>query len=147
MIVTDGSFNDAVVRRELNLKYPSIMKKPKPIHVGFKDQAKFDVQNPIIGSLVAQVQENKTNEKVISNQLSGAPSTKDIELVESLAKLRGENNNNNNFSPFLPPLPPPPTPPPSPRDGGNGDSDDDDNRNLTLTQRFFSINLKELQLQ
>ena len=153
MIVTDGGFNDAVVRRELNLKYPSIMKKPKPIHVGFKDQAKFDVQNSIICSLVAQVQENKTNEKATLNQLSRAPSTKDIELAESLAKLRGENNNNNNnnnnnFSPFLPPLPLPPTPPPSPPDGGNGDSDDDDdNINLMPTQRFFSLNLKELQWQ
>ena len=109
------------------------------------------MQEPIIGSLVAQVQENQTNEKAILNQISGAPTTKDIELAECLAKLRGENNNNNNnnFPPFLPPLPPPPppTPPPSPPDGGDGESDDDNdddddddddsNRNLTLTQRFL----------
>ena len=95
-------------------------------------------QNPIIGSLVAQVQENETNEKAILNQLSGVPSTKDIKLAECLAKLRGEksinnNNNNNNFPPFLSPLPPPPSPP----DDGNGESDDndddDDLRNLTPT--------------
>ena len=43
-------------------------------------------QNPIIGSLVAQVQENETNEKAILNQLSGVPSTKDIKLAERLAK-------------------------------------------------------------
>ena len=30
MIVTDGAFNDAAVRRELDLKYPSIMEKTKP---------------------------------------------------------------------------------------------------------------------
>ena len=88
------------------------------------------------------------------NQLSVAHSTKDIELAECLAKLRGEtnnnnnnnnnnnSNNNNNFLPFLPPPPPPPTPPPSPPDGGDGESDndndgDDDNRNLTPTQRFL----------
>ena len=29
MTVTDGAFNDAVVRRELDLKYSSIMKKNK----------------------------------------------------------------------------------------------------------------------
>ena len=41
MIVTDGGFNDAAVRRELDLKYPSIMKKPKPKDLVFKDKAKF----------------------------------------------------------------------------------------------------------
>ena len=116
IIVSDGGFNDATVRRELDLKYPSIMKKPNPVDVDFKDKAKFDVQNPIIGSLVAQVQENKTNEKATLNQLSGVPSTKDIELAECLAKSRGKtnnnnnNNNNNNFPPFLPPSPLPPAP-------------------------------------
>ena len=152
MIVIDGGFNNAAVRTELDLKYPSIMKKPNPIDVVFKDKAKFGEQNPIIGSLVAQFQENKTNEKVILNQISGAPSTKDIELAERLAKLRGEkkndnnnNNDNNNFPPFLPPLPQPPTPPPSLPDGGDGESDDDDddddddndNKDLTSTQRFL----------
>ena len=43
MIVTDGGFNDAAVRGEFDLKYPSIMKKPNPIDVVFKDKAKFDV--------------------------------------------------------------------------------------------------------
>ena len=90
MIVTDGGFNDTAVRRELDLEYPSIMKKPNPVDVVFKDKAKCDVQNPIIGSLVAQVQENKTNKKAILNQISGAPTTKDIDLAECLAKLRGE---------------------------------------------------------
>ena len=43
MIGTDGGFNNAAVRRELDLKYPSIMKKPKPIDRVFKSKAKFDV--------------------------------------------------------------------------------------------------------
>ena len=104
------------------------------------------MQNPIVGSLVAQAQENKTNQKAILNQLTSAPSTKDIELANHLAKLRGEtnnNDNNNNFPPFVPPPPLPPTPPPSPADGDDGerddndddDDDDDDNKNLTSTQR------------
>ena len=63
MTVTDGAFNNTVVRRELDLKYLSIMKKNKkktnPIVVAFKDKTKFDMQNAIIGSLVALVQENK----------------------------------------------------------------------------------------
>ena len=78
------------------------------------------------------------------NQLSGVPSTKDIELAEYLAKLKSENNNNNNnsFPTFLPPPPLPPTPPPSPLDADNAESDDDDdddddNRNLAPTQTFL----------
>ena len=86
MIVTDGGFNDAAVRRELDLTYPSILKKPNPVDVVFEDKAKFDVQNLITGSLVAQVQENKTNEKAILNQISGMPSTKNIELAKSFVK-------------------------------------------------------------
>ena len=86
MIVTDGGFNDAAVRRELDLTYPSILKKPNPVDVVFEDKAKFDVQILIIGSLVAQVQENKTNEKAILNQISGMPSTKNIELAKRFAK-------------------------------------------------------------
>ena len=86
MIVTDGGFNDAAVRRELDLTYPSILKIPNPVDVVFEDKPKFDVQNLIIGSLVAQVQENKTNEKAILNQISGMPSTKNIELAKRFAK-------------------------------------------------------------
>lgn len=46
------------------------MKKPNLIDVVFKEKAKFDMQNPVNGSLVVQVQENQTNEKAILNQLS-----------------------------------------------------------------------------
>ena len=35
------------------------MKKPNPIEVMFKDNSKFDVQNPIVSSLIAQVVDNK----------------------------------------------------------------------------------------
>ena len=45
MIVTDGKFNDASVRRALHTKYLLVMKKLNPIDVVFKDKAKFDMQN------------------------------------------------------------------------------------------------------
>ena len=60
MIVTDGGFNDASVRRVLDAKYPSIMKKPNPIDVVFKDKAKFDLQNSVIGFLVVLYQKTTT---------------------------------------------------------------------------------------
>ena len=71
MIVTDGKFNDASVRRALNTKYLSVMKKSNPIDVVFKDKAKCLKQNSIIGTLLTQIQSGKTNEKAIEKQLRG----------------------------------------------------------------------------
>ena len=62
MIVTDGDFNNASIRRVLDTKYPSVMKKPNPIDFVLKDKAKFDIQNPVIGSLYEQIRKNKKDE-------------------------------------------------------------------------------------
>ena len=62
MIVTDGDFNNASIRRVLDTKYPSVMKKPNPIDFVLKDKAKLDVQNPVIRSLFEQIRKNKKNE-------------------------------------------------------------------------------------
>ena len=61
MIVADGKFNNASVRRALNTTYPLVMKKSNPIDVVFKNKVKFDTQNPIIGTLLTQIQSGKTN--------------------------------------------------------------------------------------
>ena len=62
MIVSiDGKLSDAVVRRQLNTKFPSVMKKLNPIDAVFKDKAKFDTQHPIIGTLLAQIEPGKLN--------------------------------------------------------------------------------------
>ena len=52
MIVTDVGFNNASIRRALDMKFPSVMKKPNPVEVMFKDKSRFDVQNPVVGSLI-----------------------------------------------------------------------------------------------
>ena len=52
MIVTDNSFNNASIRQALDTKFPSVMKKPNPVEVMFKDKSRFDVQNPVVGSLL-----------------------------------------------------------------------------------------------
>ena len=59
MIVTDGGFKDAAVRRELDLKYPSIMKKPNTIDVVLKDKAKFDMQNQKLVLLLLRFKKTK----------------------------------------------------------------------------------------
>ena len=60
----DGKLNDTAVRRQLDTKFPSVMCKTIPIDAIFKDQAKFDNQNPIISSLLTQFVKNKKRKKL-----------------------------------------------------------------------------------
>ena len=48
MIVTDRNFNNASIKRTLDTKYLSVMKKPNPINFVFKNKDKFDIQNPVL---------------------------------------------------------------------------------------------------
>ena len=45
----DEKFNNAVVRRVLDLKNAGLFQNPEPINLAFSDVKKFDQQNPIIG--------------------------------------------------------------------------------------------------
>ena len=133
MIVTNGKFNNARIRRALDTKYPTIMRKPNPIDIVFKDKAKFDTQNPVIGKLLSQIQTDK-NDKALQKQLEKAPSIKDLKIAEKLEHLKQFNNDNNNNdddddnddAPFIPPpqllsspFPPPAYPSSIDSDEGN----------------------------
>ena len=143
MVVTDGFFNNAAVRRELDQKYPTLMKKPNPVNVIFKDKVHFDVQNPIVGLLAAQV---RNNEKAIFEQVEKAPSTKEVTISERLEKLKKFNNKNNSDNNDnddddddgngdLPRLPTLPSFPPK---NNEFDSEfDSDDKKLTPIQKFL----------
>ena len=109
MIVTDEDFNDASVRRTSDTKFPSVMKNPTATNFMFKDKAKFDIQNSVIGMLYGQLLTNKQKEKEELKKINEAPSIKDLELkkrLDDLAKydlgIKDDNddddNNNNNSS-------------------------------------------------
>ena len=117
MVVTDSFFNNAAVRRELDQKYPTLMKKPNPVNLIFKDKVHFDVQNPIVGSLAAQV---RNNEKAIFEQVKKAPSTKEVTISKRLEKLKKFNNKNNN-------------------DSNDNDDDDDGNGDLPRLLTLLSF--------
>ena len=137
MIVTDDDFNNAGVRRVLDQKYPTIMGKPTATSFIFKDKAKFDIQNPIIGGVYNEILTDKQKEKRQLNLIGNAPSITDLNIkkrLDALGKIRegiddsdddddddDDNNNNNNNSgignlgpPPAPPSPFFPTPPTSP---------------------------------
>ena len=151
MIVTDGGFNDAAVRRELDLKYPSIMKKPNSIDVVFKDKIWRAKSNNRFSCCSGSRKQNKWEGNFESNKWHTIYerywTCRGFGSVKRWKKIN--DNNNDNFTPFLPPLPQRPTPPPSPPDGGDGVSDDNDDGIEIWCQHkdLFLINVKELQLQ
>ena len=87
MIVMDGGFSNASIRRALEKKFPSVMKKPNLVQVKFKGKSKFDVQNPVVRSLIMQVVDNKKREKEILRALDQAPSIKNLDIEKILMKV------------------------------------------------------------
>ena len=113
MIVTDGEFNNAGIRRVLDQKFPTIMDKPTAANFIFKDKAKFDIQNPVIASLYNQLLTEKQKEKLELEAIGKAPSIKDIDIKKKLDDLNkfnlgikgkydndddDDNNNNGSFT-------------------------------------------------
>ena len=100
-VVADGKFNQAVLRRALGKKSKGVFESPIPLSVMFKDAKKFDIQNPIIGNLLSQVNANKITDAKVKQLLGQG---KDEELQARLDRLRkridksgdDDNNNNNN---------------------------------------------------
>ena len=145
MIITDGEFNDAGVRRALDTKFPSIMHKPTATNFMFRDKAKFDIQNPVLGTLYNQLLTKKQKEKLELDAIGKAPSVKDIDIqkrLDGISKFNlgikdddddnddddddDDDDDNNNTGRRLPSFPP--TPPSTPSSSSSS---------LSETQRFL----------
>ena len=74
MIVTDDEFNNAGIRQALDTKFPSVMQKPTATNFMSRDKAKFDIQNPVIGSLYNELLTQKQKEKIELEAIGKAPS-------------------------------------------------------------------------
>ena len=91
MIVNDDEFNNAGIRRALDQKFPSVMNKPTVVNFVFRDKAKFDSQNPVIGNLYNQLLTDKRKEKLELERINKAPNLKDIDLQKRLDELKKKN--------------------------------------------------------
>ena len=97
---------------ERQIKKKGVFESPTLLSVTFKDAKKIDLQNPVIGNLLSQVNANKITD---AKQLLGQ--AKDDEIQARLNKLRkridksDNNKNNTNF------------------DDSDVDDDDDDDNN------------------
>ena len=151
MIVTDRKFNNAGIRRKLDLKYPSIIKRPTASNFLFRDKKQFNVQNPVIGGLYNQLQIRTSDQLKL---LKKAPNIKDLKIRNALERLKKFNLNkgaadddDDDDIPGLPRgrrgEPPAPAPPPPPLqdddDDADNDNDKDDNKNKDIQIKKFLL--------
>ena len=149
MIVTDRKFNNAGIRRKLDLKYPSIIRKPTASNFLFRDKKQFDVQNPVIGGLYNQLQIRTSDQLKLIRK---APSIKDLKIRNALERLKkfnlnkgaADDDDDDDDIPGLPrgrrdepPAPPPPPPPPPQDDDDDDDDDKDKNKGDVKIKNFL----------
>ena len=150
MIVSDRKFNNAGIRRKLDLKYPSIMKKPTASNFLYRDLKQFNVQNPVIGGLYNQLQIRTSDQLKL---LRKAPRIKDLKIRNALERLKkfnlergaADDDDDDDDIPGLPrgrrdePPGPPPLPPPLPPADDDDDDDDakDKNKKDSEVKKFL----------
>ena len=149
MIVSDRKFNNAGIRRKLDLKYPSIVKKPTASNFLYRDLKQFNVQNPVIGGLYNQLQIRTSDQLKL---LRKAPRIKDLKIRNALERLkkfnlnRGAADDDDDDDDILglprgrrdePPGPPPPPPPRADDDDDDDDDTKDKNKKDSEVKKFL----------
>ena len=111
LYITRGRHNQASFRRKLDPIEKSVWKTENPLALLLLDVANFDVQNPVIGSLLREIDLGKrsTNSDLIKKLLSKAPNISDTILVQRFKKFKeapihyndnddDDDNNGNNIN-------------------------------------------------
>ena len=116
LYVTRDSLNNASFRQKLDPIDKNIFHRKNPHDLVFQDISTFDAQNPVVGSLLCELDIGKKD--VASTLTRKAPNTIDMDIQSRLNALKENptifnSNNNNSCNNSFPPIPPP-SPPPSP---------------------------------
>ena len=91
-VVNDGHFNNAAIRHLFDDKNKDVFKSPTSFSVTFKDANKFDVQNPVIGNLLSQVNANQLTNKQVKKILDEG---EDLKIRTRLDALRNNTDGND----------------------------------------------------
>ena len=94
--VTRDRINDASFRQKLDPISKNILRRQNPLELVFEDISTFDAENPIVGSLLREVNIKKRQSN--SNFIKSLPSHpgKEFEIQNRLDRLRGISGNNRN---------------------------------------------------
>ena len=100
--VTKDRINDASFRQKLDPMGKNILRRQNPLELAFEDISTFDAENPIVGSLLREIDiKKKQSDSDFIKSLPSKPG-KEFEIQKRLDRLRGininefNNNNNNN---------------------------------------------------
>ena len=114
LYITRGKHNEASFRRKLDPIKKNVWRKENPLELLHKDISNFDAQNPVIASLLREIDVDKRDNS--SNFLKKAPNVNEVVLkLDRLKKKdepynRGDNDDNDddNDDGSLGPAPSPP---------------------------------------
>ena len=91
LAVSHGKLNEGTKVRhlsELNApKYKYFRQNNNPLDVVYREKATFDVQNPIIGDLLKEVNKSKLSEEEYFKKTKTAPNIKDLDIRERFDKV------------------------------------------------------------
>ena len=98
--VTRDRINNASFRQKLDSISKNILRKQNPLELVFEDLSTFDAENPIVGSLLREIDiKKKQSDSDFIKSLPSHPG-KEFEIKKRLDKLRDRDNNyfnsNNN---------------------------------------------------
>ena len=116
LAVSHGKLNEGTKVRHLSElndpKYKYFRQNNNPLDVVYREKAKFDIQNPIIGDLLKEINKGKLSEEEYFKKTKAAPDIKDLDIKERFNKVfeRGNKKKDNFLDPFY----------------SNDDDDDDD---------------------
>ena len=106
--VTRDRINNASFKKKLDPLSKNILRRRNPLELVFEDLSTFDAENPIVGSLLREIDiKKKQSDSDFIKSLPSHPG-KEFEIRKRLDKLKdikndNFNNNNNNFGSAPPP--------------------------------------------
>ena len=153
LAVSHGKLNEGTKVRHLSElndpKYKYFRQNNNPLDVVYREKAKFDVQNPIIGDFLKEINKGKLSEEEYFKKTKTAPNIKDLEIRERFDKVferdtrkkdnfLDQTNNRNNGDDSPPGSPGAPPPPPIDFDPyASGDNDNPFNVDLNALERQY----------
>ena len=97
--VTRDRINDTSFRQKLDPISKNILRRQNPLELVFEDISTFDAENPIVGSLLREIDiKKKQSDSDFIKSLPSQPG-KEFEIQKRLDRLKGTDNNefrNNN---------------------------------------------------
>ena len=93
-LVTNGEYNNAGLRRTLDSTDSGIFKTANPLSL-FKNANKFDLQNPALDNLLAQIQAGQLSDKEVKRLLNEGETQKIEARLKGLKKFNKRNDDDN----------------------------------------------------